>query len=94
MECAGRAQRRRRFGVDRAFRSRNQSGVALRLPALPAHSKSTGSRNCILRAVGWAGCIENDRRAADFKSVIRRSAARMAATTRCGFSPPGWEFKV
>jgi hypothetical protein len=38
MECAGRAQRRRRFSVDRAFRSRNQSGVALRLPRLPPHS--------------------------------------------------------
>jgi len=32
MECAGGAQRRRRFGVGRAFRSRNQSGVALRSP--------------------------------------------------------------
>jgi hypothetical protein len=28
MECAGRAQRRRRFGVGRALRSRNQSEVA------------------------------------------------------------------
>jgi hypothetical protein len=26
MECAGRAQRRRRFGVGRAFRSRNKTG--------------------------------------------------------------------
>jgi hypothetical protein len=32
VECADRAQRRRRFGVGRASRSRNQSGVALRLP--------------------------------------------------------------
>jgi hypothetical protein len=32
LECAGRAQRRRRFGMGRAFRSRSQSGVALRLP--------------------------------------------------------------
>ena len=38
MECADRAQRLRRFGVGRAFRSRSQSGVALHLPP---HSKES-----------------------------------------------------
>ena len=40
LECAGKAQRRRRFGL-RPNLGRSQSGVALRLPRLPPHcSKS------------------------------------------------------
>jgi hypothetical protein len=42
MECAGKAQRRRRFGVGHAFRSRNQSGVALRLPPHSVESSVLG----------------------------------------------------
>src|SRR5437867_1016892 len=42
LECAGKAQRRRRFAFAGAPRRASQSGVALRLPP---HSKAAGAAN-------------------------------------------------